>query len=199
MCLYTGVHLSSSAICGRSRSAYQQHWPVSRIQWPAERHLRQWFLHWWREQSMSVHTLHWCVESELSADSWNCSGTGHAAQVDIYLSVFANYLCLPRLYWFFIIFLLHWQLSTLSFTVSNTLLSCYITHILALETYALYSWSHNSLLQATWMYWYAFFFLGGTKAWTTCCSICFLEDPLITIQLWMCPETGESRNEQAHG
>ncbi len=114
VCLYTGVHLSSSAICGRSRGAHQQHWPVSRIQWPAECHLGQWFLHWWCEQSMSVHTLHWCVESELSADSWNRSGTDHAAQVDIHLSVFANCLCLPRLYWFLNVFVSYIGSSPLS-------------------------------------------------------------------------------------
>lgn len=102
VCLYTGVYLSSSTICGWGGGAHQQHWPLSRIQWPAECHIGQWFLHWWCDQSVSVHTLHWCVESELTADSWNRSSTGHAAQV--------NYPCLLWLNWvlnIYIYFLLH--------------------------------------------------------------------------------------------
>lgn len=80
VCL-AGVHLSSAAFCGWGRSANQQHRPVSRVQWPAQCHLRQWVLQSWHHQGMPVRALYWCTQSELSVHPEDCPGSGHAPQV----------------------------------------------------------------------------------------------------------------------
>lgn len=93
-----GLHLPSTTVCGWNGRSYQQHRAITRIQWPAQCHLRQRFLHWWCHKSVSFYPINRCAESELLARQRNSPGSGHSFQVNLYfrttIKIWSVYECI---------------------------------------------------------------------------------------------------------